>query len=148
MLLSRYSLTWIAPAVLAIVLMSWSAGAQDGTPDAKVEIQHSQLAIGATFGSGSGKIHFNDEIQAFKISGLGLGGVGITELNTTGSVYNLKKLDDFYGKYNETNMSVAVVKGSTTVSMENDKGVRMEIDAESEGIAFSLSAEGVTISRD
>ena len=145
---SRYAMLWVAPAVLAIVLMSWSASAQDGKADATVEIQHSQLAVGATFGSGSGKINFNDKTEAFKISGLGLGGVGITEVNTTGSVYNLKNLDDFYGRYSETNVSVAVIKGSTSVSMENDKGVIMAIDADSEGLAFSLSADGVTISRE
>ena len=141
----RITMILAGTLVLALSLLSLPTLAQEKKPDATVEIVYAELALGASVSTARGKLHFQGETHEFEIGGLGLGGIGITEVKTTGQVYGLKKLEDFYGLYGKTSAAAAIGEGTTTISMTNGKDVLMEIKSDNEGLTLSLTASGVTV---
>ena len=82
----------------------------------------------------------------FKLGGLGIGGIGVSRLDATGTVYNLKRLQDFEGVYGQTRVGWAAGKeGSGQMWLKNTNGVYMQLKAQRKGLALSLGADGMVI---
>ena len=70
-------------------------------------------------------------------------------MECTGTVYNLKNLDDFPGGYVQARYGMAV--GQTSggqLWLENTKGVVIEVKAKRTGLALSLGGDAVYINFD
>ncbi len=80
-----------------------------------------------------------------KIDGLSVGSVGINKANAYGKVYKLKKLSDINGTYTAIGAGATVIGGGSAVTMQNAKGVIIDLYTTTEGVNFSLGAAGVTI---
>ena len=50
---------------------------------------------------GGGTLNYRGATYRFRLGGLGIGGVGVSRLDATGSVYNLRSLADFEGVYGQ-----------------------------------------------
>ena len=81
----------------------------------------------------------------FKISGLGIGGIGIQSMNAIGVVYNLEKLSDFSGTYSQVRMGATLGKGKSTIGLNNSKGVYIELKSSNKGVALSTGLDGMII---
>ena len=81
----------------------------------------------------------------FKIGGLDVVAVGIKQATGVGSVYHLKKLEDFAGKYVKVTVGAAVGGGAGATSMRNDKGVVINLTGVGEGIDFRLAVSGMDV---
>src|SRR6185312_9904626 len=68
-----------------------------GTVDMN-EVQAAYLGSGST---GNGALFFNGQRYPFSVSGLGVGGMGLSTINAQGEVYGLKTVDAFPGTYAE-----------------------------------------------
>ncbi len=149
--LSRLSMAWAGPIVLALSLLSLPVGAQDAKPekpDATIEIEQAQFALLASINAGGGKLTFNGKTYEFEIGGLGIGGIGIADIKAKGEVFHLTNVEDFFGVYGEARTGYAVAnKGSGNLWLENTKGVVLEIDTEADGLILSLGADGVLIKK-
>lgn len=75
--------------------------------------------------------------------GLILGGFGETRMS--GEIYGLGKLEDFAGTYSETTAGLSAIVGGGGVWLENKKGVKMHLKAESTGVGINLSVGTVVI---
>ena len=62
-----------------------------------------------------------------------------------GDVYNLKDPADIAGEYTTFKAGAAVGAGLARATAKNDKGVTLELVAESKGVKFDLSAGSFTI---
>ena len=101
----------------------------------------------ATVKAGGGKLMYNGETYEFQIGGLGLGGVGIADIKATGKVYNLSKLEDFYGTYFESSMAAAAAdKGAGELWLKNSDGVELALEADAAGALLTLDTNGMLIS--
>ncbi len=112
-----------------------------------VEISTTQMAFFISGQKGGGTLEFEGDEYAFKLIGLGVGGLGIQKANAVGAVYNLDKIEDFNGKYILGRAGVTVGKGKGGISLTNVKtGVVMDLKSSAKGAALTLGVDGISIS--
>lgn len=111
-----------------------------------VSMEEMEVALLASGSWGHGKLHYKGKTYDFNVSGLGVGGVGISTIDAYGYVYNMKSLEEFAGVYGEA--STGVVAGTVSTGslwLQNEKGVLLKLDASREGLALALGASGIVI---
>ena len=74
-----------------------------------------------------------------------MGSVGASRASARGSVYNLKKLEDFNGTYAAVKAGATVGGGASASALKNQNGVRINLTSTSRGVKFTVAAEGVTL---
>lgn len=93
---------WIISSVIGATFL-WtflpSAFGQGAKPSGTVTIHQVQVAFIGSGSGGSGILRFQGRNYPFTLGGLGIGGIGISRLDATGTVYNLTRLEDFNGVY-------------------------------------------------
>ncbi len=130
----------------AIALLVGSpAVADDKTPDATVRITEGSVAVGIGWNWGRGELSFKGQTHHFKIDGLGVAEVGITKAEASGSVYNLKNLDDFNGVYASAGAEGTAGKGAGVSSLRNAKGVVINLKSETKGASIKIAASGLKV---
>ena len=66
-------------------------------PSGSINIHQVQVAFIGSGAVGGGTLHFRGRSYPFKLGGLGIGGIGVSTLDATGNVYNLRRLQDLRG---------------------------------------------------
>jgi hypothetical protein len=88
--------------------------------------------------------------RKFHMTGLGIGGVGLSKADATGTVYNLQNVEDFAGTYVQARSGITIggdaLKRRTW--MANDRGVKLDISWESKGLQLNLGADGMIVTWD
>ncbi len=120
-----------------------TVAAQDKKPDATLKLSQGQIAIGIGFSWGDGVLNYNGKEYPFKITGLSIIDIGITRAEASGSVYNLKKIEDFNGTYTSVAAEGTLAGGGGVVAMKNQNGVEIKLVATTQGANFKLSLDGV-----
>ena len=143
-------MTGVQTCALPISPVLAGAPGTDKDPEPRVfagtiEISSTQIAFIASAQTGSGTLEFEGMEHDFKISGLGVGGIGISTSNAIGVVYNLEKLSDFEGTYSQARMGATLGKGKSTIGLNNSKGVYIELKSSNKGIALAAGADGMKI---
>ena len=67
----------------------------------------------------------------------------ITRAEANGSVYNLKKLEDFNGTFASVAAEGTLAGGGGVVAMKNQNGVQINLVATTQGVNFKLSIDGI-----
>ena len=132
--------------VMALVFSGFAFAAEKKTekkPDATLELTEGQVALGIGWSWGKGVLTYKGKKYPFKVEGLSVGDVGITKAEATGNVNNLKKLEDFSGKYLSAAAGATVGVGAGAVAMQNDKGVVVYLFPKTKGVNLKLAGEGV-----
>jgi hypothetical protein len=145
----------VALALLASVPVTTSAGeaktgrtAEDiakAKPSGTFEVQAEQVRLLIGGGSGKGVLNYQGKQYPFTVKGVSLGGVGVTKVDATGTVYFLDKLEDFAGTYSAVSAGATVGAGAAASQFENNKGVFLSVKSKTEGVGLSLGLSGVTI---
>src|SRR5215831_7885617 len=97
----RLGILSVALAVIAAaaILAGPARADEDKMPDATLTLSEGTVAAGVGWSWGHGELNFKGQTYKVKVDGLSVAEVGITKANATGSVYNLKSVDDFDGVY-------------------------------------------------
>ena len=133
-------------AAAPALLLAAPARAETFTPTGTVQISQTQVAFIGSANLGGGKLNFGGKTYPFTIGGLGIGGFGFSKIEATGTVYNLKKLDQFSGAYAQGRYGIAVGDRSTgELWLSNVEGVAMSLKAKREGLALSLGGDAIYI---
>jgi len=125
----------------SLLLVPALAQAQEGT----VSISFTGIAAGVGVNWGSGVLTFEGKTYPFKIDGLSVGGVGISTMTATGKVKNLKNVGDFAGNYAAIGTGLAVGGGGAVLTMQNQRGVVMDLTATQVGVNFNFGPQGINI---
>ena len=116
-------------------------------PSGTIEIDQTQMALLVSGSLGGGVLHYQGKSHDFRIGGIGIGGIGISEIKAKGEVYSLNDLADFPGLYGQ--VSTGYATGAPTKSggmwLQNTKGVTLRLDPERDGLILTAGAEGVLI---
>ena len=98
--------------------------------------------VGARWGEGT--LILNDgTVRDFNASGAKLLEIGVAEVQFTGNVYNLEKLENFPGDYAAISQGLTLIEGITgSAVLTNENCVYIEVDAESQGVRLSAPAPG------
>ncbi len=136
-------------AVIAIQHGSALAQSSKPQPSGTITINQGQIAFIFSANVGGGNLHYKGRTYPFSISGLGVGGFGISSINATGVVYDLKKLSDFDGAYGQARTGIVFGNVSAgTLWLENSEGVYLRLKAKREGIALAVGADVIIIQFD
>ncbi|HEX9135806.1 MAG TPA: DUF1134 domain-containing protein [Nitrospirota bacterium] len=119
------------------------AAEREKTPDATLKLSEGQVALGIGWSWGKGVLTMNGKDYPFKVGGLSVLDVGITKAEAEGTVYNLKKLEDFNGTYVSAAAEATVGVGVGATAMKNEKGVVIHLRPKTKGVNLKLAGEGV-----
>jgi hypothetical protein len=146
----RHRRSFIARLVaLLVLLIAVPVTADTFVPSGTVQITQTQIAFIGSGNLGGGKLQFGGRSYPFTIGGLGIGGFGISKIEASGTVFNLKRLDDFAGAYVQGRYGVAVGNKSTgELWLTNAKGVALSLKAKRQGLALSLGGDAIYIDLD
>lgn len=128
--------------LLVLVLVAWSlrsvaVGQEPSDLSGTMTVTATSVAAGIGWSWGSGVLTLLDGSQhQFKVSDLDVVAVGIKQATGVGSVYNLKKLEDFEGQYVKAAAGIAVGGGAAATSMRNDRGVVINLTGVGHGVDF------------
>jgi hypothetical protein len=130
-------------------LMSFVGGfavAQEKKPDATLKLSEGSVAAGIGYSWGKGTLSYQGKTYPVKVQGLSVGEVGVKRADAAGSVYNLKKLDDFDGNYTAAGAGATIAGGADVAAMKNQNGVVIQMKSTTQGASLKLAAEGVKLS--
>jgi len=114
-------------------------------PDGTVELTAGSLAAGIGYVWGHGHLIYNGRRHDFRISGLSIVDVGIAHITASGTVYNLRDLDDFNGNYTAATAGLTVGGGGSAAALRNANGVVIKLLSTTQGLRFNLSAAGIRV---
>ena len=131
-----------AAAVMAI--MSASATqfqAQTGT--VRLNIVKAGFIVGA--GGGSGVLHYHGRTYRLTVGGIGLGSLGVAAADLVGTASNLHRPQDIAGTYGAAGAGVTFIGGGQVATLQNEKGVVLQLHGGQVGFQVSLGLAGMTI---
>jgi hypothetical protein len=139
-----------AGAMFAVQVGPVSAESTKLVQSGTIEIDQTQIAFILSGNVGGGTLKFNGKTYPFSIGGLGVGGIGVTQVDASGEVYNLKSLNDFDGAYLQarTGLTVGDNVMKSGLWLENSAGVYIRLKAERKGVALSLGGDAIYIKFD
>jgi hypothetical protein len=142
-------------ALLAVALLAGGAEAKakrraskpssGDRPAATLTLESKSVAVGVGWSWGHGTIRYRGKSYPFKIDGLAVNALGVSQSDATGNVYNLKNLSDFEGTYTAIEASGTLGGGKGITSMKNGSDVRITLHSTSQGVEVKAAPEGVKI---
>jgi hypothetical protein len=115
-------------------------------PSASVTISQVQVAFIGSGAFGGCTLYYRGRSYPFKVGGLGIGGIGISRLDATGSVFNLRRLEDFNGVYGQARTGWAIGQhGKGEMWLQNANGVYLRLEARRQGLSLTLGADGMLV---
>jgi hypothetical protein len=147
--ISRRHALQLAGGLAALAVVRPAAATSDLVQSATVTIEQVQIAFIGSGNLGGGTLFYGGQKYSFTVGGLGIGGFGISRMTATGTVYNLKNLNDFPGAYVQGRYGFALSDLSAgELLLGNTRGVGLRLKAERTGIALSLGGDAVYINFD
>jgi hypothetical protein len=128
-----------------MALLAGRALAGDKKPDATLALSQGSVAAGVGWHWGRGSLTFQGQSHPFKITGISVGEVGVTQAEASGHVYNLERLSDFDGVYIAASAGAAAGKGAGVTSVRNARGVVINLKSDTQGVNLKVAAEGIKI---
>ena len=95
---------------------------------------------------GSGILRFKGRTYQLSISGVRIGTIGASATDVRGVARNMRQASDIAGTYTAVGVGVAVIGGGGVATLQNEKGVVLEVRALKVGLEANVNLGGVTIS--
>src|SRR5215831_778026 len=117
------------------------------TPDGTIEMYEMQAAYIGSGSGGGGVLTFRGVVYPFDVGGVGVGGLGVSTIEATGEVYNLRDLRQFPGTYGQARYGFALGTASAgDLWLQNEVGVILHLKAKRTGLMLSLGGDAMVIS--
>jgi len=137
-------------AVVAVAAVAFSAPAvAEDVKSATLTLTGWKVAFIGSAGRSKGELTYQGKTRKFTMTGLGIGGIGISASEATGVVYNMKSVDDFIGSYTSARSGVTL-GGDEFIKdrmlwLKNEKGVKIKLTTKKEGMELNLGADGTVV---
>ena len=142
----RLSRLWRYFMLVVVVLgLGVTAAAKVPPPSGTLSISTTSIAVGIGVNWGSGVLITHGKRYRFDLQGLEVGGVGVSRVQATGQVYHLGKVADFTGTYVAVGADAAVGYGAGLLTMRNQHGVVVNLQAVQQGVKLTAGGQGITI---
>jgi hypothetical protein len=126
-----------APAVAPAV----NQNATDGT----VTFTGGAVAAGIGFQWGSGTLTFRGAQYPFRVRGLSVIDIGVSQMTASGVVQNLHNVADFSGNYVSATAGATVAGGASASVLRNQNGVTIQGISTTRGLRLTLAPGGINI---
>ena len=138
----RRTMRFMTIAALAVTLTT-ALAAEEKKPDATIKLSGGSVAAGVGFSWGSGTLTYKGKTHPIDVKGLSVGDVGVTKVEASGTVHNLKSLDDFDGNYTAVGAGATAGGGGSASTMRNQNGVTVDLVSTTQGVKIAIAASGV-----
>jgi hypothetical protein len=132
---------FITAAALGLTLAT--AQAKDTSPAATIKLSGGSVAAGVGVEWGRGTLTYDGQEYPISVKGLSVGDVGVTSIEASGKVFDLKSLRDFDGNYTTVAAGVTAAGGAGVAVMKNQNGVAVELVSTTQGVQIGLGGAGV-----
>jgi hypothetical protein len=134
--------------MVALLLLAVAPGNAQAPypPMGSISIDMTSVSAGVGFSSGSGVLRYQGKTYLFKIDGLSVGSVGISQISAVGNVYNINSVSQFAGNYAAVGAGVALAGGMAGLKMQNQSGVIINLYAVQQGVQLNIGPQGFNIS--
>ena len=140
----QFTSKWLV--ALACLALCSIAIAAEPAPSGTVKLTSKAVAVGIGVTWGDGTLTMGGKTYAFSVEGLGVADLGVSDITTSGEVFNLKNTADFSGTYVAGEAGIAIVAGpEPTPIMKNEKGVVLRLHGTQKGARLTLAAQGVKL---
>ncbi len=140
----RASRVILALSMAVLLLLAVSPGqAQEARGTVSIDLTGVGVGLGVSWGSGT--LRYEGKTYPFSIQGLQVGNVGISTQRAVGTVYYLHNPADFAGTYAAVGAGMAVAGGMSGLTMQNQKGVVIDLYAVQQGVQLNIGPQGFTI---
>jgi len=137
-----FGLALAAVALLAMVAPSAAQEVASGT----VEFTAWTAAAGFGAARGDGTLTLADGRKyGISVENIKVGAVGATYVHATGTVHNLKQVQDMEGDFLEGEAGLAAIFGVSGMTMKNEQGVAINLMATQWGVNVTLGFGGMYI---
>jgi hypothetical protein len=129
-------------ATLALLLAaSTPSHAQSGS--VRLHIVKAGFIVGV--GGGSGVLYYHGHRYPLSIGGIGVGSLGIAAVDLVGTASNLHSPSDIAGTYAAAGAGATIVGGAQVATLQNEKGVVLNVRGPQIGLQVSLGLAGMTV---
>jgi hypothetical protein len=138
----------ILSLVIAVTTGFTQARQRTSGPDATLRMSIGGVHLGIGGSSGSGTLTYRGKNYPFRVSGMAVGRVGVTNSSAVGDVFNLRHLQDFNGHYTvggAGTRGVTLGAGRTGTIMSNQAGVIIRVSSTQRGLAVNATGGGLTM---
>ncbi len=142
-MIKKVSFKWLV--ALGCLAMFSVAMAADPPVSGTVKMSSKAVAVGVGVTWGDGTLTFGGKTYPFSVDGLGVADLGVSDITTSGEVFNLKNAADFSGNYVAGEAGIAVVSGPTDTVMKNENGVVIRLHGTQKGARLTLAGQGVKL---
>jgi hypothetical protein len=136
----------------AVAAAGQSAPPEVKQPSGRIQVATTSVAVGVGVTWGHGTLSFDGTDHAFTVNGLSLTDLGVGNAAVKGNVYDLRRLEDFAGKYTPAEPDFALGGAGPPWSssyrgmiLRNDKGVVVQIWLVREGPHLHLIDNAVEV---
>jgi hypothetical protein len=133
-----------ALVVAAVVLTAAPSPSSAETGTVRMTISKVGFIVGV--GGGSGTLTFKGKQYRLSIGGVSAGTIGVAKMDLVGTATNLQTAADIAGSYTAGSAGIAVAGGVKGATLQNAKGVVLQVQGKQVGFEASLSLSGLTIS--
>jgi len=124
----------------------------DPEPSGTLTMKSWKVALIGSAGQSKGTVTFQGKQRKFKMTGLGIGGFGVSTSTATGVIYNMKTWEDFTGAYSSGRSGVTLgdneLLKDRSLWLRNAEGVSIKLTTEKSGIELNLGVDGSVIQWD
>lgn len=133
-------------AVIGAAVILAGAPSQSNADTGSVRLKVTKVGFIVGVGGGSGTLTFKGRRYRLSLSGVSAGTIGVAGADLVGTATNLRVAQDIAGTYSAASAGLAVAGGAKVVTLQNAKGVVLQLQGRQVGFEASLSLSGLTIS--
>jgi hypothetical protein len=126
------------------VLCAAATPSRADTCSVRLHIVKAGFIVGV--GGGSGTLYCHGRQYRLSLGGLSIGSLGIAAVDLVGTASNVRSPSDVAGTYAAAGAGAAFVGGAQVASLQNDRGVLLQVRGVQAGFQVSLGLGGMTIS--
>ena len=133
-------------AIIGAAVILTGAPSQSNADTGSVRLKVTKVGFIVGVGGGSGTLTFKGRQYRLSLSGVSAGTIGVAGADLVGTATNLRVAQDIAGIYSAASAGLAVAGGAKVVTLQNAKGVVLQLQGRQVGFEASLSLSGLTIS--
>jgi hypothetical protein len=130
-------------AALASISVAAATPSQAQTCSIRLHIVKAGFIIGA--GGGNGTLVCHGRAYRLTVGGIGLGSLGVAAADLVGTASNVHNPANVAGTYGAAGAGVTFVAGGQVATLQNEKGVVLQLGGGQVGFQVSLGLAGMTI---
>ena len=138
---TKFSSAFVVAAVMLI-----GAPALSYAENGSVRMKISKVGFIVGVGGGSGTLTFKGKQYRLSIGGVSAGTIGIASMDLVGTATNLTTAADIAGSYTAAGAGLAIAGGAKVATLQNAKGVVLQLQGRQVGFEASLAVSGLSIS--